>query len=56
MTRVLRQGSLLAVLLAPFLLAPSAFAQAITGTITGRAVDSSGAHSAGREVAVSSPP
>ena len=55
MTRVLRQGFLLAVLLAPLLLAPPAFAQAITGTITGRALDSSGGILPGVEVAVSSP-
>src|SRR5688572_33420303 len=55
MTRVLRQGSLLAVLLAPLLLVPPAFAQAVTGTITGRALDSSGGILPGVEVAVSSP-
>jgi hypothetical protein len=58
MTRALRpfrQASLLAVLLAPLLLAPPAFAQAITGTITGRALDSSGGILPGVEVAVSSP-
>src|SRR4051812_8651700 len=55
MTCVLRRSSFLAVLLASLLFAPPAFAQAITGTITGRALDSSGGILPGVEVAVSSP-
>jgi hypothetical protein len=47
--------SLLAVLLAPLVFATPAFTQAITGTITGRALDSSGGVLPGVEVSVSSP-
>ena len=46
---------LLAVLFAPLFLASSTYAQAITGTITGRALDSSGGVLPGVEVSVSSP-
>jgi carboxypeptidase family protein len=46
---------LLATLLASLALSSTAFAQAITGTITGRALDSSGGVLPGVEVSVSSP-
>ena len=55
MARVLDWRFPLAVLFVPLLLATPAFSQALTGTITGRALDSSGGILPGVEVSVSSP-
>src|SRR6266571_2515068 len=50
-----RVRRVLLAVLAPFLFATPAFSQGLTGTITGRALDSSGGVFPGVEVAVSSP-
>jgi hypothetical protein len=53
--RLALRRCLLAALLAPLLVPSSTYAQAITGTITGRALDSSGGVLPGVEVSISSP-
>ncbi len=55
MAQMLRQCCLLAAFLAPLLSTTLVAAQAITGTITGRALDASGGILPGVEVSVSSP-
>jgi Carboxypeptidase regulatory-like domain/TonB dependent receptor len=55
MARLFRIGRALAPLLALLLYASPSFAQAITGTITGRALDSSGGILPGVEVSITSP-